>query len=46
MVVNCYSKSIDVCLKELSSSVNGLTKEEALLREHRFQNERIVTQRR
>lgn len=46
MVVNCYSKSIDVCLKELSSSVNGLTKEEALLREHRFQNERIVSQRR
>ena len=38
---NCFSKTIDSCFKELSSSPNGLSKEEAFLREGRYKSERL-----
>ncbi len=40
---NCFSKTIDSCFKELSSSPNGLSKEEAFLREGRYKSERLET---
>ena len=42
---NCFSKTIDSCFKELSSSPNGLSKEEAFLREGRYKSERLETQK-
>ena len=38
---SCYSKSIDLCFKELASSPKGLSNEEAFLREGKFRSERL-----
>ena len=38
---NCFAKNINFCLNEFSSSLAGLSKDEALLREKKFECERI-----